>query len=144
MIRFWDTSALVKRYDARESHHLRVLSLLEGSEGRKAKHVTSMLVAVELVAVLARTTKNKQLVASARGQLDAFVQLELNEKSRDLALRIAEGGKSRGADATIVAQMLLVAEAAEAPIQFVTADVEQSRLVSKAQRKNVQLLLLAD
>lgn len=142
MIRFWDTSALVKVFKRDERAHARAMSLVYG---RKAvRHMTSMIAAVELVAAVVRETRDRRLAAQATELLKGFDQVEFGDLHRDLAIRLAFLGKSRGADTAIAAQALTVA-AAGGRLEFVSADQDQSRVVeseAKARRLDVRLIAL--
>ena len=143
MIRFWDTSALVKVFHRREPAHVRATHLLYGSR-KPVRHITSMIVAVELVAVIVRETRDRRLADQAVELLRGFEQVEFTGAHRDLGLRLACTGRTRGADAAIVAQALAVAGAGER-LEFVTADQDQSRLVeaeSRTRRLDVRLIVL--
>jgi predicted nucleic acid-binding protein len=56
LIRFWDTSALVKIYSPTEVGHRDAVELLHGRQARALRHTTSMIAAVELVSALVRRT----------------------------------------------------------------------------------------
>lgn len=145
MIRFWDTSALIKVYARTEVGHARAFALLHGSGAHSVRHVTSMLVVVELISVLTRTTRNRALVRAAAAQLDAFEQVELTEIHRDLAVQMARTGIARGADTAIAAQTVAVASAARTRCELVTADKPQALLVGEVARERrltVRALLL--
>lgn len=129
MIRFWDTSALVKLYSSTEGGHREALKRLHVFPRRPVRHVTSMIAAVELISALARRTRDAALVAAALRQLEAIGQVEFTERHRDVALRLAGSGLARGADTAIAAQALVVAEASGMPVEFLTADEAQSRVV---------------
>ncbi|MGH7895040.1 MAG: PIN domain-containing protein [Candidatus Binatia bacterium] len=139
MIRFWDTSALVKAYSPREAGHAAAVRALH-PRTREVRHMTSMLVAVELVSALVRRTGDRELGRAVMRQLDAFDQVEFGEAHRELALRLALGGATRCADTAIAAQALLVGVAAAEAMEFLTADIAQARLVrSEARRRAVAM-----
>jgi len=129
LIRFWDTSALVKLYSSTEAGHRTALALLHGPRAKTVQQATSMIAAVELVSALARRTADAALVGAACRQLETLSQVEFSARHRDLALRLARSGVARGADTAIAAQVLVVAEASVAPVEFVTADEPQASLV---------------
>jgi predicted nucleic acid-binding protein len=131
LIRFWDTSALVKLYSTTEAGHREVLRRLHGPRAKAVRQTTSMIAAVELVSALARRTKNAALVDAATRQLETFSQVEFGARHRDLALRLARSGLARGADTAIAAQVLMVAEASVTPVEFLTADEPQARLLQR-------------
>ena len=133
MIRFWDTSALVKVYSSSEAGHRRAVALLHARRPRLA-HATSMIVAVELVAALVRRTGDRALAEAAEAQLDGMSQVEFAVEQRDTALRLAFSGLARGADTAIAAQALVLAGAAAERVEFVTADAAQARLVEREAR----------
>jgi predicted nucleic acid-binding protein len=109
VIRFWDTSALVKIYSPTEPAHRTAVGLLHGRRARAVRHATSMIAAVELVSAIVRRTGDRELAAAAIGQLDAFSQVEFIARHRDVAIRLASSGIARGADTAIAAQVLEVA-----------------------------------
>jgi predicted nucleic acid-binding protein len=131
LIRFWDTSALVKLYSPTEAGHREVLRRLHGPRAKAVRQTTSMIAAVELVSALARRTGNAALVDAATRQLETFSQVEFGARHRDLALRLARSGLARGADTAIAAQVLMVAEASVTPVEFLTADEPQARLLQR-------------
>jgi predicted nucleic acid-binding protein len=131
LIRFWDTSALVKLYSPTEAGHREVLRRLHGPRAKAVRQTTSMIAAVELVSALARRTKNAALVDAATRQLETFSQVGFGARHRDLALRLARSGLARGADTAIAAQVLMVAEASVTPVEFLTADEPQARLLQR-------------
>jgi hypothetical protein len=94
-----------------------------------------MLAAVELVSALARRTGDTALIAAASRQLESFSQVEFGARHRDLALRLARAGRARGADTAIAAQVVVVAEASTIPVEFLTADEPQVRLVERERRR---------
>jgi predicted nucleic acid-binding protein len=131
LIRFWDTSALVKLYSSTEAGHRDALRMLHGTRARSVRQATSMIAAVELVSVLVRRTGNTALVDAASRQLAAFSQVEFTARHRDLALRLARSGIARGADTAIAAQVFVVAEASTMPVELLTADEPQGSLVQR-------------
>lgn len=144
MIRFWDTSALVKLFNRHESAHARASNLIYGS-GKAVRQMTSMIVSVELVAVVVRETRDRQLAKQAVELLRGFDQMEFLEAHRDLALRLALAGRARGADTAIAAQALSVAAVGER-LEFVTADRDQSQVIAaetKARHLKLRLIQLA-
>lgn len=143
MIRFWETSALVKVFKSDESAHARAMSLVYGAR-KTVRQTTSMIAAVELVAAIVRETRDRRLAAQATDLLKGFDQLEFGDLHRDLALRPAFLGRTRGADTAIAAQALILA-AAGARLEFVSADKDQARVVeseAKARRLEVRVIVL--
>jgi len=143
VIRFWDTSALVKIFHRREPAHARATNLVYGVR-KSLRHMTSMLASVELAAVIIRETQDRTLAEQAMDLLRSFDQAEFSELHRDLAVRLAFRGRTRGADTAIAAQALAVAAAGER-LEFVTADRDQSGLVeseSKTRKLRVRLIVL--
>jgi predicted nucleic acid-binding protein len=134
VIRFWDTSALVKIYSPTEHGHRDAVKLLHGPRARRVRQATSMIAAVELVSALVRRTRDRELASAAIRQLEAFSQIEFNEHHRNAALRLALSGIARGADSAIAAQVLAVAGAFSGHVDFLTADVPQARLVQREAR----------
>jgi predicted nucleic acid-binding protein len=132
MIRFWDSSALVKSYVRSERDHARSRALLLGRGAQKTRQVTSMLAAVEVVSALARTTRNRALVDAAIQQLESLEQVEFSDVHAHVALALARTGRARGPDTAIAAQAIVVARAANQRLEFVTADRLQSDLVRVA------------
>jgi predicted nucleic acid-binding protein len=144
VIRFWDTSALVKIFHRQESAHARATNLIYGA-GKTIRQMTSMIVAVELVAVVVRETRDRPLARQAVDLLRGFDQMEFTEAHRDLAVRLALAGQARGADTAIAAQGLALAALGER-LEFVTADLEQSRVIgseTRAHRLKLRLILLS-
>jgi predicted nucleic acid-binding protein len=144
VIRFWDTSALVKVFHRQELAHARASNLIYGA-GKTIRQMTSMIVAVELVAVVVWETRDRQLARQAVELLRGFDQMEFTEAHRDLAVRLALAGHPRGADTAIAVQALAVASVGER-LEFVTADYERSRVIgseAKAHHLKVRLILLS-
>lgn len=145
MIRFWDTSALVKIYSPAEVGHRDALELLHGRQARALRHTTSMIAAVELVSALVRRTGDRTLASAAMRQLEAFSQVEFTAQHRDTAVRLGLSGIARGADTAIAAQVLVVAAASANRTEFLTADAAQARLVrieTKARKLDLALVEL--
>jgi predicted nucleic acid-binding protein len=143
LIRFWDTSALVKVYSTSEPGHRDAVRLLHGRRSRTVRQATSMLAGVELVSALARRTRDQVLATAAMRQLETFSQVEFAQRHRDAALRLALFGTTRGADTAIAAQALVVAGAAPEQLEFVTADAAQGRLVRKeAARRRLDVTVI--
>ena len=69
MIRFWDTSALVKVYSSTEIGHREALRLLHGPRARALRHATSMLVTIEIVSAIVRRLGAPDLATLALHQL---------------------------------------------------------------------------
>ena len=134
MIRFWDTSALVKLYSPSEAGHREAIGRLHGRRGRAVRHATSMIAAVELVTALVRRTGDRALADGAIRQLEAMSQVEFSARHCDLALRLGLSGVARGADTAIAAQALVVAAASPTRLEFVTADAAQARLLRRQAR----------
>lgn len=146
MIRFWDTSALVKVYSSAEVGHREALRLLHGPRARALRHATSMLVTIELVSAIVRRLGASDLAALALHQLDSFSQMEMTERHRDLGTRLARTGIARGPDTAIAALALILAAASGNRLEFVTADASQARLVrshAKAHDLDVRVVALA-
>jgi predicted nucleic acid-binding protein len=146
VIRFWDTSALVKVYSSTEIGHREALRLLHGPGTRALRHATSMLVTVELVSAIVRRLGAPDLATLALHQLESFSQMEMTERHRDLGIRLARTGIARGPDTAIAAQALVLAAASGARLEFVTADASQARLVrshAKAHDLDVRVVALA-
>jgi predicted nucleic acid-binding protein len=140
VIRFWDTSGLVKLYSAAEPGHAKAINLLHEKHTGALRHQTSMLVLVELTSVLVRRTGRRAVARRAIEQLEHFEQVELTEQHRDLAVQLAMTGATRGADTAIAAQALVVAADARQRVEFISADRDQSRLVStEAKRRGLRL-----
>lgn len=145
MIRFWDTSALVKVFHAGEGGHARAVGLLRVGSSRAWRQMTSLLAVVELMCVLVRETRDRRIAASALRVLSSFGQVALIPAHRDLAVRLAFTGMARGADTAIAAQAVAVAAAAQEKLEFITADVPQARLMAmeaRTRRLAVRLIVL--
>jgi predicted nucleic acid-binding protein len=146
VIRFWDTSALVKVYSAAEVGHHEAVRLLHGPRARPLRHATSMLVAVELVSALVRRLGASDLATLALHQLESFSQMEMSERHRDLGTRLARTGIARGPDTAIAAQALVLAAVSGARLEFITADALQARLIrshAKAHDLDIRVVALA-
>jgi predicted nucleic acid-binding protein len=140
LIRFWDTSALTKLSHRAEPGHGQAVSLRDEAEDRSIRHITSMLVVVELASVLTRRTGRRGPATAALEQLAGFEQVEFTAQHRDLAVRLALGGIARGADTAIAAQAIIVAADAEASTEFITSDVAQGKLVqAEGKRRGVAI-----
>ena len=129
MIRFRDTSALVKVYSSAEVSHREAIRLLHGPRARALRHAMSMLVTVELVSAIVRRLGASDMATQALHQLESFSQMEMTERHRDLGTRLARTGIARGPDTAIAAQALVLAAASGTRLEFVTADASQARLV---------------
>lgn len=137
-VRFWDTSALVKVFDACEPDHRRARGLWSGPRSRRVKQVSSILVAIEVVRRFYRSVPDE--VGTLIDALDALDLVYIDDKVLPVALELARHSLASGADTAIVACAVAIKRGDGKEVELVTADGDQARL---AQREGVQVLRLS-
>jgi len=137
--RFWDTSALVKVFDAKESDHRRARGLWSGPRSRRVRHVSSILVAIEAVRRFYRSVPDE--VGALLDALDAVDLVFLDDKILPVAFELAKHSKASGADTAIVASAVALKRYSGKQVELVTADQDQATLASREGIEVVQLSL---
>lgn len=124
---FWDTSALVRCYAAREAGHDRAMSFLASRERMSG----SVLLLPEVSGALSRLAgANRALAAGLlrkfREDVAVFELLPTDIAHAELAARFAGEQRLRGADAVHLATACLFAREFRRGFHFVTSDVDQA------------------
>lgn len=138
MIRYFDSSALVKRY-VREQGSGQVRRLL-----RTGVAVTSRLSPVEIVSALARRRREgdlpashlKRIVAEIRRDARQLVLVDLTEAVAERARELLLVHALRASDAVHLASCLLLKEEAGAEVALIAYD---DLLIAAAKAERVQL-----
>jgi len=125
-VRFWDTSALLMVFDARERDRRRARGLWSGPRSRKVEHATSVLVAIEAVRKFHRSAPAE--VGQLMDALRAMVLVPLVASLLPIAYEIAGRSHATGADTAIVSCAVAIPRVAGKEVEFVTADDEQGDL----------------
>ncbi len=125
-VRFWDTSALVKVFDAREPDHRRARGLWSGPGSRRVRHASSILVAVEAVRKFYRAVPEE--VGTLIEALETLDLIYLDDRVFPVALELARRSRAGGADTAIVATAVCIKRAAGEKVLLVTADSSQAEL----------------
>lgn len=136
-IRFWDTSGLLKIFDAREADHRRARGLWSGPRSRRVEHASSVLVAVEAIRKFYRTVPDE--VGQLEDALRSIALVALDAAILPIAFELARRSKATGADTAIVACAVAVKRASGKSVELVTADREQATL---AAGEGIEILLL--
>lgn len=138
---FWDTSALLRCYEANEPSHVRAKNLLLREKG----HVGSALIRLEAVSGIRRRFARDKgmlstLVRTVRGHLDHFDLAPLEERVLDKAMAVIERHALRAGDALHLASAILLSkDLGRRQFRFATVDDEQGIAASAEGLKVIQL-----
>ena len=133
MIRYFDASALVKRY-VEEDHSREVARLLSASTA-----VTCRLSESEIASALARRHREGSLPLAARNRLlaamrhdvDSLYVVEISPEVSAAAVRILMRHRLRAGDALQLASALTLAGRSDLEIQFVSFDQSLNEAASR-------------
>jgi predicted nucleic acid-binding protein len=122
---YWDTSALMKVYNAAEDHHARAVNL----KAAKVRHLSSIFVELELQgAICSRLFQNKRLMKAvldkASEDLKDWTFLAV-DPHLEPARVLCERHGLRGADALHLASALSLRREMTRKLRFVSADRHQ-------------------
>lgn len=124
MIRYFDASALTKRY-VREPGSQQVHELLDDGVAATARYTE-----IEILSALARRRREGQVEASdhariaakMREDMEALVLVELGAEVVDEASRLLDRHPLRAGDALQIASCIVLQRRAELPVSFVAFD----------------------
>lgn len=136
-VRYWDTSALLKVFDARERDHRRARGLWSGPRSRRVEHATSTLVAIESVRKFYRNAPAE--VGQLMDALRAMYLVPLDAIVLPIAYELAKRSKATGADTAIVSCALAIRRSTGREVELVTADGEQGTLASSEGLRTILL-----
>lgn len=140
---FWDTSALLKCYDASETDHRRALNLLLREKG----HLGCALLRLETISGLARRSGSDRalrdsIIARAEDQLSAFDLVPVDEELLEAGIRLAIKHSLRAADSLHLAAALQTArQIGRRTLHFATSDAEQASAAAGERLKVLRLAL---
>jgi uncharacterized protein len=138
---FWDTSALIRCYEANERSHDRAKNLLLHEKG----HAGSVLLRLEAVSGLRRRFGSdrgfyRSLLHAMETSLDYFNLAPVDDRALEKALELIDRHALRAADAIHIAAALLLSKAiGRRQLRFATVDVEQAQAVSAEGLKAIRL-----
>lgn len=127
-IRFWDTSALLKNFEQRESDHRRARGLWSGPRSRRVEHASSTLVAVEAMRKFHRAVPGE--VGQLEDALRSVYLVAIDATVLPVAFELAKRSLATGADTAIVACAVAVKRSSGKTLEFVTADRDQAVLAA--------------
>lgn len=136
---FWDSSALIEAHDTLSAERGRFLSLLR----QKTLHAASKLIVPEVVAALARRSRNNLAERDRllREAMDALARFLLHTVADDIvedSIPIARSDGLKGADAVHLATALAMArDVGRKGFVFMTRDKEQA---AAARRRGLRVI----
>jgi hypothetical protein len=139
MLRFFDSTGLVKALVREENGHRQAASLLEEPAGTKLAFATARIAALEALSKIWRITRDRGELGKLERHFDKFAFYELDadyEVARELILR----ARLNGADAGTLSVAVGIARRERVVVQFISADQEQlhaARQLSKHDRIRV-------
>lgn len=138
---FWDTSALVRCYEANERSHDRAKNLLLKEKG----HLGSVLLRIEAVSgVRRRFGRDKGILRSLLRAIDDhlshFDLSPIDERILDKGIELVDRHALRAGDAIhLSAAVLLARELGRRQMRFATVDAEQAEAASAEGIKVIRL-----
>lgn len=139
MLRFFDSTGLVKALVREEHGHRQAASLLEEAAGPKLSFATARIAALEALSKIRRVSRDRVELGKLVRHFDKFSFYELDadyELARELIIR----QRLKGADAGILSIAVGIARRERIVVQFVSADQRQlqaARLLSKHDKVRV-------
>jgi len=142
MLRFFDSTGLVKALVREENGHRQAASLLEEAAGPKLSFATARIAALEALSKIWRVTRDRGELGKLERHFDKFAFYELDadyELSRELILK----SNLKGADAGILAVAVGIARRERLVVQFISADRDQLQAARHlAKRDKVRVVSL--
>ena len=126
MIRFFDSTGLVKALVRQEHGHVQAASLLQESASGKLSFATARIAALEALSKIWRITRDRGELQKLERHFDKFAFYELDADyalARDLVLK----AHLKGADAGILAVAVGISRRERILVQFISADQDQLR-----------------
>jgi predicted nucleic acid-binding protein len=139
MIRYFDSTGLVKALVREEKGHSQAASLLEESAGRNLSFATARIAALEALSKIWRVTRDRTELGKLERHFDKFSFYEL-DADYELAREFVLKHRLKGADAGILAVAAGIARRERLVVQFISADQDQlhaARQVSKRDKLKV-------
>jgi len=124
MIRFFDSTGLVKALVRQEHGHKQAASLLEERGSGTLAFATARIAALEALSKIWRITRDRGELHKLEHHFDKFSFYELDadyELARELILK----SRLKGADAGILSVAVGIARRERVVVQFISADQDQ-------------------
>jgi predicted nucleic acid-binding protein len=124
MLRFFDSTGLVKALIRQELGHAQAASLLEQPGSEKVSFATARIAALEAISKIWRVTRDRRELQKLEHHFDKFAFYELDADyalARDLILKT----KLKGADAGILSVAVGISRRERIVVQFISADQDQ-------------------
>ena len=124
MLRFFDSTGLVKALVRQEHGHRQAASLLEDPAGPKLAFATARIASLEAISKVWRMTRDRSELRKLERHFDKFAFYELDadyELARELILK----SRLKGADAGILSVAVGIARRERVLVQFISADQDQ-------------------
>lgn len=135
MLRFFDSTGLVKALIRQERGHEQAASLLGEPGGKGLSFATARIAALEALSKIWRVTRDRVELRKLERHFEkfAFYELDLDyELARELIVKMS----LKGADAGILAVAVGVSRRDRILVQFVSADQEQLRAARQLARRD--------
>jgi len=126
VLRFFDSTGLVKALVREENGHRQAASLLEEPASPRLTFATARVAALESLSKIWRITRNRGEVGKLERHFDKFAFYELDadyELARELILK----SSLKGVDAGILSVAVGIARRERVVVQFLSADQDQLR-----------------
>jgi predicted nucleic acid-binding protein len=138
---FWDTSALIRCYEANERSHARAKNLLLHEKG----HIGSALIRIEAFSGIRRRLGNdkgnlRSLLTTIEEHLDHFDLSPIDERVLEKGINLVDRHALRAGDAIqLAAAVLLSKDLGRRQMRFATVDAEQAKAASSEGLKVIRL-----
>jgi predicted nucleic acid-binding protein len=126
MLRFFDSTGLVKALVREEHGHKQAASLLEESAGARLAFATARIAALEALSKIWRITGNRGELQKLERHFDKFAFYEL-DADYEIARSLIIKARLKGADAGILSVAVGIARRERVVVQFISADQDQLR-----------------
>jgi predicted nucleic acid-binding protein len=124
MLRFFDSTGLVKALIREEQGHRQAASLLEEPAGPKLAFATARIAALEAISKIWRVTRDRVELGKLERHFDKFAFYEL-DADYELARQLILKQQLKGADAGILSAAVGIARRERVVVQFISADQDQ-------------------
>lgn len=135
MLRFFDSTGLVKALVREERGHRQAASLLEDPAGPRLTFATARIAALEAVSKIRRVTRDRGELGKLERHFNKFAFYELDadyELARELILK----ERLKGADAGILSIAVGIARRERVVVQFISADQDQLHAARNLSRRD--------
>jgi predicted nucleic acid-binding protein len=133
MLRFFDSTGLVKALVREEQGHRQAASLLEETAGPKLAFATARIAALEAISKIWRVTRDRGELGKLERHFDKFAFYEL-DADYELARQLILKQRLKGADAGILSAAVGIARRERVVVQFISADQEQLHAAQQLSR----------